>query len=486
MKNLIKSFTLCIIVCLTIEANGQLPDQYWTDLVTEQPAGYVVDDNGDVHLYSAEALAWLISVVNGFNGQKADNFDGKKVTLEANVDMSAAIWVPIADGTNLGGLNPDRLKFCGTFDGNGFIVNGLILIWNPTWRYFESFFGTLCGARIEKVVLRHIYAEGYCEQDGKFFGNSESLEIENGVRPTTIDRCFVEIDELHKDGLIMDSGLFGYRNEGIITNSMVKCGKLDYPENYGENEGLFVCHNYGTIENCASVADSLKWLHLFGGIANENHGTIENCYSFIGTWFGDYQTWWPPTPRLGVCVDNYGSIRNCYFNKFDPSCFSNVPAYTNNGVIIATESFFKTDDWMLDNPVEIHGENGVINETDNLLEALNYWILGQGDGDVYMSWCEDGSFLEDNLPVLCDLDITDIGENDNATGIISVFPNPASGMVSIEGVECSNISMYNALGQMVRISKNNEVSVSGLPAGLYLLRMTDGEGATVTKRIVVN
>jgi hypothetical protein len=38
------------------------------------------------------------------------------VTLEANVDMSTALWIPIADGTGLGNLNPDRLKFCGTFD----------------------------------------------------------------------------------------------------------------------------------------------------------------------------------------------------------------------------------------------------------------------------------------------------------------------------------------------------------------------------------
>ena len=43
--------------CESINSSRELPDQYWTDIVTEQPEGYVVDENGDVHLHSAEALA---------------------------------------------------------------------------------------------------------------------------------------------------------------------------------------------------------------------------------------------------------------------------------------------------------------------------------------------------------------------------------------------------------------------------------------------
>ena len=129
------------------KSSRELPEQYWVDIVTEQPAGYLVDANGDVHLYSAEALAWLVSTVNGLNGQEADDFNGKKVALEANVDMSAALWTAIAQGTNYyDAPNPDRLKFCGTFDGNGFVISGVTMylkhdLWydNP----FMSFFGTL-------------------------------------------------------------------------------------------------------------------------------------------------------------------------------------------------------------------------------------------------------------------------------------------------------------------------------------------------------
>ncbi len=231
--------------CESINSSRELPDQYWTDIVTEQPEGYVVDENGDVHLHSAEALAWLVSVVNGLNGQEADDFNGKKVTLEANVDMATALWVPIADGTNLGDPNPDKLKFCGTIDGNGFVVNNLILFHNPNYENFESFFGNLCGARIENVVLRHVYSEGRNERDGKFFGSAEPYETDGEARPNVIDRCYVEIDEMRKNGFDSESALFGFKNDGIITNCMVKLGKLSYPGNIGDSEGLFVFANYG-------------------------------------------------------------------------------------------------------------------------------------------------------------------------------------------------------------------------------------------------
>ena len=67
-----------------------LPIEFWTDIVTEQPEGYVEDMNGDVHIYTAEALAWLSVVSNGLNGQEIDDFEGKTINLETDVNMSAA------------------------------------------------------------------------------------------------------------------------------------------------------------------------------------------------------------------------------------------------------------------------------------------------------------------------------------------------------------------------------------------------------------
>ena len=91
---------------------------------------------------------------------------------------------------------------------------------------------------------------------------------------------------------------------------------------------------------------------------------------------------------------------------------------------------------------------------------------------------------EESEPVCATATITGVNEADN-DGIV-VSPNPTIGLVRIEGACVAEVKVHNILGQMVKtIQSANTFSISGLPAGLYLLRITDGEGATVTRRIVV-
>ena len=58
-----------------------------------------------------------------------------------------------------------------------------------------------------------------------------------------------------------------------------------------------------------------------------------------------------------------------------------------------------------------------------------------------------------------------------------VFPNPARNRVRIEGIESSEVQVYNALGQLLKTVRNtNEIDVGNMPKGVYLLRITDAEG----------
>ena len=60
------------------------------------------------------------------------------------------------------------------------------------------------------------------------------------------------------------------------------------------------------------------------------------------------------------------------------------------------------------------------------------------------------------------------------------------GLVHIEGATATEVRVYNALGQLVKTAQNtNEVNLRGLPQGMYLLRITDEDGATATKKLVV-
>ena len=75
---------------------------------------------------------------------------------------------------------------------------------------------------------------------------------------------------------------------------------------------------------------------------------------------------------------------------------------------------------------------------------------------------------------------------ENKDSKISVYPTPAKDRVVIEGIEVAEVEVYNALGQRVKmVQSTNEINVSGLPEGVYLLRVTDADGKVYTNKITV-
>lgn len=67
-------------------------------------------------------------------------------------------------------------------------------------------------------------------------------------------------------------------------------------------------------------------------------------------------------------------------------------------------------------------------------------------------------------------DTTSVQETEATT--LSVYPNPASDIIRIENGSDETVEIYNATGQLVMSVEANDgnISVSGLPSGLYLLK----------------
>lgn len=70
--------------------------------------------------------------------------------------------------------------------------------------------------------------------------------------------------------------------------------------------------------------------------------------------------------------------------------------------------------------------------------------------------------------------------------LVRLYPNPTDGEVHIMGMEVAKVQVYNAIGQMVKtFGEGNDISLSGMPKGLYFLLVTDKSGNTaMTKSIV--
>ena len=67
-----------------------------------------------------------------------------------------------------------------------------------------------------------------------------------------------------------------------------------------------------------------------------------------------------------------------------------------------------------------------------------------------------------------------------------VYPNPAKEIVRIGGVEAKETQVYNTLGQRVMSFCGNKASVGDLSTGVYLLKVSDSEGAVQVLRFVVD
>lgn len=121
----------------------------------------------------------------------------------------------------------------------------------------------------------------------------------------------------------------------------------------------------------------------------------------------------------------------------------------------------------------------------------DYGLLWSGYYGVYDGWhcllCfhQYGELVWQNPEYnTCSYPYDAIEENKDSE--IALYPNPVRDRVIIEGIEVAEVEVYNALGQRVKmVQSTNEINVSGLPEGVYLLRVTDADGKVYTNKITV-
>ena len=101
------------------------------------------------------------------------------------------------------------------------------------------------------------------------------------------------------------------------------------------------------------------------------------------------------------------------------------------------------------------------------------------DGYVFVNW-SDG-VTDNRREILVDHDIeltayfnyTDLDES--GTQAVSLYPNPANDKLHIDGLDGrKDVRIYNTMGMLVKTTNFNgtdEISVSELPVGIYLIRI---------------
>ncbi len=75
---------------------------------------------------------------------------------------------------------------------------------------------------------------------------------------------------------------------------------------------------------------------------------------------------------------------------------------------------------------------------------------------------------------------------DNKASELAIYPNPASDLLLIRGMDVASVKIYSLAGQLMKESFNSAVvKISDIEAGSYLVTVTDTEDNKVTRMIIV-
>lgn len=313
---------------------------HWTEVVTSQPEGYKVDDNGNVTIFSAEGLAWLSSVSNGLNGVEQSDFHEKNIFIMEDIDLSAYRWTPI-------GASPDTYLADCVIHGNNHTISGM-----------------------------------YCNDLAGYMGLIGSWSM-GSVSNLSISRCNVYGEE--NVGALLGEGTCDIIN---CTFSGNVCGIHSVG-------GIAGRHNHRNIKNSCFVGNVAIRFDitkvnaspgfiggLFGSAENDS---ILNCYvvSEIAD-IGEH-----PGILTGTCHEPR-FVGNCYYKYYETTLPVTASCNTAN-----ISSFTITDNrCALSTPCVVNG-----NICDDLTDALSAWVDENNTDGEYRHWTDDEEGQNSSYPV---------------------------------------------------------------------------------------
>lgn len=203
--------------------------------------------DGLVTIYNPYQLQWSSRAVNG------------KYALGGNINASVtstwnsgAGFVPI--GTNVS-------PFTGTFDGNGYTIDGLSAHWSGY--YFIGLIGYAgSGATIHDVGLTNASIIGSYYVGG-LVGYSNHADIHDAYAQGSVS------------GLSSVGGLVGYNNYGTIDRTYAEGSVLGT----GNSIGGLVGKNLGSISDSYATGSVAGQDYVGGLVGYSNYGTLSNVYA---------------------------------------------------------------------------------------------------------------------------------------------------------------------------------------------------------------
>jgi hypothetical protein len=438
----------------------------------------------------------------------------------ANIDASeTSTW---NDGEGMSTIGDSYYRFVGDYDGDGYVINELSVIMSD---YYAGLFGFLYGGSISNLGVTNISVEGTryvgglvayvrngtvsnCFATGTVYASSNYAGglVGYSYSSSTISNCYAvtAVEGIDKVG-----GLVGYNYSSSSISNCYATGSVTGEDKVGGLLGYN--YNSSTISNCYASGDVSADSNGGGLIgSNESSSTVSNSYYnnetcgvelAIGT-DDNSQTVTGLTTQEMKQSDSFTSLD--FINTWAISADNTYPALlsvSNNAPFAFADSFIASESIDFSSSILSNDYDYETVQVNLIYEIVSDPVKGSISEGVYTFDSEVSSGEEDEVTyrvgeVVSD-DLTIWGNeavmtftqsvstaiNELTTESISVYPNPATSTLNIEG-STGIAYVYNLAGTMVLtqdLSQSTSMDISDLTNGVYLLKV-DGEIIKVVKK----
>ena len=323
-------------------------------------------------------LAWIISMVNGENGCTADDFSGKTIYINDNIDMDESIWVPI--GTT-------RKPFKGTLEGNGHAIFNMR---SPLEQTNLAMFAITENATIKDMITM-VNFDANATNMASVVANMNGTTVVSNVEAAGTMKGGANTQVMGGVAANVASGATIHSCIGVAT---IEGGAST--ENIGGIVGINGGNLFNSYSNCSITGGTNK-----GGLAGTNNGTIENCYTILGD-----------NTFPAFAVNNAGTIQFCYADKDSYVQDNTGGTMTGHGTYDPVKGRKELGYMYGDNKVNatnnyvvsaISYANNRIDKWPGLLSTLNQWVKAN---PAHLTdptpWLRPTSGdINGDLPVLC-------------------------------------------------------------------------------------
>ncbi len=250
---------------------------------------WMLSDASTIYITTAQQLKQLADEVNA-----GDSKSGKTVLLMNDIDLSVyPNWSPI--GTLKPNTSQVNYPFSGVFDGQNHTISNLTC--TSVTNGYAGLFGNFDGT-VQNLILRdaQITVEGQaaavvCENyKGQVLncamigGSVKGKSVAGGVvcyNRGTVENCYAtgDVTSLSGGRICYAGGVVGYNYREGTVQSCYAAGRVESEEHAGGAVG----GNYGTVQNCVALGQSVSTQVDAHRVVGENSGgTLSGNYAWSG------------------------------------------------------------------------------------------------------------------------------------------------------------------------------------------------------------